>query len=87
MSTPAPVQVAGEETPPFFYSVGFSVVEIHSAFVALKQPMEDLISAHMDRKVASLKVSADTVAKLTGQINQLAAHLSSVCDRHTNGRK
>jgi hypothetical protein len=85
MNAPSPVQVAGDELPPFFHAVGFEVVEIHTAWMALKQPMDDLISAHMDRKVASLKISADAVSKIAGQLHQMAAHLSSVCERHKGG--
>lgn len=68
--------------PEFFAGTALEVQAIDEAIAALKQPTEDMLGAYSEKRIASLKASADKIARLSFQINNLAAHLSSVCDRH-----
>ena len=80
-------RVIGNMDDQFHTAVSWEVQAIQDALASLAMPVSDVRSAHRERQIASLKVSADTVAKYAGQLQQLASHLSSVCEKHVTGSK
>jgi hypothetical protein len=82
---PANTDPAFPDKPDFFRATGYEVQAILDAYMGLAQPMADLRGAHRGRNIASLKINAAEVAKVSGQICQMAAHLSYVTEKHSKG--
>lgn len=88
MNAPSPVKVAGKDGPEFFHGTSFEVQAVMQAYRELAHKINDLSGAHSFGQAIPMKIAADDVARLAGQIQTMSAHLSKMAVRHINkGRK
>jgi hypothetical protein len=88
MNAPSPVMVAGKDGPEFFHGTSFEVQAVMQAYQELAHKINDLSGAHSFGQAIPMKLAADDVAKLAGQINIMSAHLSKMATAHIDkGRK
>jgi len=71
---------------PFFVGTFYSVKQIESDTGDLKIRCAALLSAHGSESAVGLKLAAEGIAKLAGQIQSLADHLAKVSIAHVNRR-
>lgn len=81
-------QTAEQETeqPDIFLGTSFSVEETLLGLNVLTAKVRQLKHSHTTRNAASMKIEAEMVAKVAGQIKLLNDHLAGVCVRHLNRR-
>ena len=72
----------GAEEPDFFTGVSFSVEETLLGLNVLTAKVRALKLSHTTRNVGAMKLGAEDVAKVAGQIKALNDHLAGVCVRH-----
>ena len=85
MSATAP-KPADEQEPDFFTGTSFSVEETLLGLNVLTAKVRGLKHSHATRNAAAMKLGAEDVAKIAGQIKLLSDHLAGVCVRHLNRR-
>lgn len=83
MTLPATQQ---EQEPDFFTCTSFSVEETLLGLNVLTAKVRSLKHSHATENAAAMKLDAEAVAKVSGQIKLLTDHLAGVCVRHLNRR-
>ncbi len=75
------------ESEEVYRGLSFEVQAILDAGKQIEAKCRDLAGSFKHRQTVSMKLAADDIALITGQANNLAAHLASVCARHIERRK
>lgn len=75
-----------QQLPNFFTGTSFSVIQIEEDVGKLQERTRFLTTAHDAQSATSMKLAAENLAKLAGQIQSQADHLAGVCVRHINRR-
>lgn len=83
-SLPAETGPCIDRLPDFFTGTRFEVDEIVLGMNVLNVKTRDLKGSSTHRQAVSLKLAADDIAKVAGQIQILAAHLATKCAQHVN---
>lgn len=75
-----------DEAPDFFTGTSFSVEETLLGLNVLTAKVRALKHSHTTKNCSAMKLGAEDVAKVAGQIKALSDHLAGVCIRHINRR-
>jgi len=88
-STARTIQVGDHDPEPevsVFTGLTFSVDETLLGLNVLTAKVRQLKHSHETKNLPALKLDAEAVAKVAGQIKLLNDHLAGVCCRHINRR-
>lgn len=81
MTSAAPAKQQ-EQEPDIFTGLSFSIDETLLGLNVLSAKVRALKHSHTTRNISALKLGAEEVAKISGQIKLLNDHLAGVCVRH-----
>ena len=78
--------IQDDQEPSLFVGTGFEVEETLIGLNVLTAKVRQLKHSQDTKNLAALKLDAEAVAKVAGQIKLLNDHLAGVCCRHLNRR-
>lgn len=73
-----------DQAPDLFTGTHFSVEETILGLNVLTAKVRQLKHSHETKNAAAMKLDAEGIAKVAGQIQALSSHLAGVCIRHIN---
>lgn len=79
-------QTEQRDGPDLYTGLSFEIEQILLGCAVLTSKVRELNGCFDHKQAVSLKLAADDIAKTAGQINIMAAHVSSVVARHVNRR-
>ncbi len=85
MTAPAPIQNQEPEID-FFLGVSFSVAQIIADLNTLSGKVKSLKHSHSIKSASAMKIDAEGIAKLAGQMRALSDHLAGICVQYVNRR-
>jgi hypothetical protein len=83
MNAPSP-SIEAAPVVDIFTGISFEIEEIILGRNVLDTKLRSMLTARDGKDIVALKVAAEEIAKITGQMEMLSAHLAKILQHHAN---